>query len=158
MKNSALGLSLLFGLGVLMTACGDEGGSSGPCPSGQVSCDGVCIDEIAPTLAGTNGIQAAVFQPTCTFSNCHGAEGIQQAGLELSSVSVSEQSLIDVDSTQVPTLVRVSPGESGESYLMNKLLGMDMAPGTFQMPTGSELCAPRLDAVNQWIEDGAPIN
>lgn len=155
MKKAASGLSLLFSLGVMMTACGDDGGSGGACPSGQVSCDGVCINEITPTLAGANGIQAAVFQPTCTFSNCHGTEGTAQAGLELSSVAASEQNLIDVDSTQVPALVRVSPGQSGDSYLMNKLLGMDMATGTLQMPPGAALCAPRLDAVNQWIEDGA---
>lgn len=158
MKKFNLGLSLLFSLGVLMAACGDDGGSGGACPSGQVSCDGVCINEITATLDGANGIQAAVFQPTCTFSNCHGSEGIAQADLELSSVAVSEQELIDVDSTQVPTKLRVAPGQSADSYLMNKILGTGMADGTLQMPVGGMLCAPRLEAIEQWIDAGAPVN
>jgi hypothetical protein len=178
MKNLSLGFGLLISLSVLMTGCGDsnsggtggsagtgggagaggEGGGGGSaCPSGQVPCDDVCIDEIAPTLGGDNGVQAAVFGQSCAFTNCHGTMGAQQAGLELSSVEVSQSELIDVDSTQMPSLVRVDPGDSSASYLMNKLLGEDLAPMTQQMPIGGMLCEARLQAVEQWIDDGAPI-
>jgi hypothetical protein len=159
MKKTSLGLSLLAGLGVLMAACGDDGGSGGnDCPTGQVQCDGVCIDEITATLAGDDGVQAAVFSASCTFSNCHGPAGAQQAGLELSSVATSEENLVGVDSTQVPSKLRVAAGDSGASYLMNKLRGdSGMAPTTVQMPVGGMLCEPRLEAVRQWIDDGAPI-
>jgi hypothetical protein len=158
MKMSPLVLSLLTGLGVLMAACGDDGDSGGDdCATGQVSCDGVCINEVTPTLAGDDGIQAAVFSLSCTFSNCHGTAGQQQAGLELSSVAVSEENLVGEASTQVPTKLRVVAGESNASYLMNKLLGEEMAPTTQQMPVGGMLCEPRLDAVRQWIDAGAPL-
>ena len=154
MKKTPFGLSLLAGLGVLMAACGSDDGDDG-CPTGQVTCDGVCIDAVTPTLDGPNGIQAAVFSPSCTFSNCHGTEGSMQAGLELSSVAVSEANLVDVASTQVPSSFRVVPGESGASYLMNKLLGVDMFRTTRQMPIGGMLCEARLEAVRRWINDGA---
>jgi hypothetical protein len=78
-----------------------------------------------------------------------------QAGLELSSVAVSEANLVDVASTQVPSSFRVVPGESDASYLMNKLLGVDMLPTTQQMPIGGMLCEARLEAVRRWINDGA---
>lgn len=154
MNNILFRWSLLAGLGVLMVGCGDSGNG---CPSGQVPCDGVCIDAVTPTLGGANGVQAGVFTPSCTFTNCHGSMGAAQAGLELSSVAISEENLIGVDSTQVPTALRVTAGDSGASYIMNKLLGEGMAPDTLQMPVGSMLCEARLQAVRQWIDDGAPV-
>ena len=156
MQKTPFGLSLLASLGVLIAACGSDGGDDG-CPTGQVTCDGVCIDAVTPTLDGPNGVQAAVFSPSCAFSGCHGTEGMMQAGLELSSVAVSEANLVDVASTQVPSSLRVAPGESGESYLMNKILGVDILPTTQQMPIGGMLCEARLEAVRRWINDGAPL-
>ncbi|MGB8329676.1 MAG: hypothetical protein WCE62_06070 [Polyangiales bacterium] len=151
MKNLALGSSLLFGLGFWMVGCGD----SSPCPSGEVECDGVCIPEIEPTLAGARGIQASVFNGSCAFSNCHGAEGIQQADLELSSVAVSEANLVDVESTEVDGL-RVAPGDTSASYLIDKLLGVNLAPDTSRMPISSEpLCDAKIEAVEAWVADGA---
>ncbi|HET6417222.1 MAG TPA: hypothetical protein VFG22_13080, partial [Polyangiales bacterium] len=117
MNKSLLGLSLLLGSGLWMVGCGDDGG----CPGGQVSCDGVCIDAIEPTLAGVDGIQERVFEGSCAFSNCHGAEGLPQADLELSSATTSADNLIDVQSTEVDGL-RVAPGNTGASYLVDKLL------------------------------------
>ena len=147
-------------MGVWMVACGDSGSGDGGngCPTGEVPCDGVCIDEITPTLDGVNGIQASIFDQSCTFSNCHGSMGAPQAGLELSSVSVSEANLIDVSSTQIPTRVRVAPGDSSSSYVMNKILGEDIADGTQQMPIVGTLCQSRIDAIEQWIDDGAPLD
>ncbi len=158
MKNFSFGLSLLLSLGSWMVGCGDSESGS-PCASGELSCDGFCIDAIVPTLSGPQGIQAGVFQGSCAaFTNCHGGEGIAGAGLELSSVSVSAQNLIDVESTQVPTELRVASGNSADSYLMNKLLGVDMEPGTLRMPIGGVLCDAKLEAVRQWIDAGAPVN
>ena len=139
-----------------MVACGDDSsGSPSGCATGQVACDGVCITEISPTLGGTNGIQSAVFDGACAFSGCHGSTS-PQADLELSSVSVSEQELINVDSIQVDAL-RVAPSNSGASYLVNKLLGVDIATGTQVMPLTGSLCDARIDAVVEWIDAGAPV-
>jgi hypothetical protein len=154
MIRYAFGSSLLFGLGVMMTGCGDDG-SSVACDTGQVECDGVCIPEIQPTLAGQNGIQESVFDVSCAFSSCHGTEGVAQAELELSSAAVSQSNLIDVDSTEVDKL-RVAPGDPGASYLLDKLLGQNLAPGTAQMPNiGIPLCDVKIQAVEDWITAGA---
>jgi hypothetical protein len=151
MKKSLLGLSLLLGSGPWMIGCGDDGG----CPSGQVSCDDVCIDAIESTLAGVDGIQARVFEGSCAFTNCHGAEGLPQADLDLSSATVSADNLIDVQSTEVDGL-RVAPGNTGASYLVDKLLGQNLAPGTARMPNvGIPLCDAKIQAVEAWIEAGA---
>jgi len=150
MKNLALGSSLLLGWGLWMVGCGDSA-----CPSGQVECDGVCIPEIEPTLAGVQGIQTRVFDGSCAFSNCHGTEGVQQAELELSSVAVSEANLVDVESTEVDGL-RVAPGNTSASYLIDKLLGENLAPGTSRMPISTEpLCDPKIEAVEAWVAAGA---
>jgi hypothetical protein len=151
MKNFALGLSLLLSLG----GCGDSGSNGSDCPSGQVECDGLCIDEVAPTLTS---IQTGVFAVSCTASTCHDANQPAQ-NLDLSSLTASETDLIDVDSEQVEGK-RVVPGDSNASYLMNKLLGVDIAMDTTQMPQldPDGLCTPKIDAIRQWIDDGAPVN
>lgn len=146
---------MLVSVGVMMVGCGDSG-SSTSCETGQVECDGVCIPEIQPTLDGTNGIQAGVFQVSCAISTaCHGAGGGLQSGLVLSSASVSADNLIDVESTEV-TKLRVAPGDPAASYLLDKLLGIDLAPGTARMPNlGQPLCEAKIQAVEQWIAAGA---
>jgi hypothetical protein len=66
---------------------------------------------------------------------------------------------VSIDSMEVPMKLRVAPGDSSASYLMNKLLGVDMATDTEQMPLeGTPLCEARLDAVRAWIDAGAPIS
>ncbi|MFZ1864194.1 MAG: hypothetical protein WAU39_08245 [Polyangiales bacterium] len=154
MIRSAFGLSLLVSMGVVMTGCGDSGGSA--CDTGQVECDGVCIPAIEPTLDGVRGIQASVFDVSCAIStSCHGAGGGLQSGLVLSSASVSADNLIDVESTEVDKL-RVAPGDTGASYLVDKLLGQNLALGTAQMPNlGQPLCDAKIQAVEDWIAAGA---
>ena len=128
------------------TACGDEA---------RTCCSGTCIPEILPVLDGENGIQTGVFSASCASSACHGSNGAAQAGLELSSASVSAANLIDVESTQVDKL-RVAPGDPDASYLLDKLLGRNLAPGTLrQPPVGGPLCDPKIQAVEEWIAAGA---
>jgi len=154
MKNFSLGLSLLLGLGLWMVGCGDSSG----CPTGQVSCDGTCIDAIAPTLPA---IQVAIFEGRgCAASTCH-SDVSPEAELNLSSVADSGANLVSVNSVQVPASLRVAPGDSSASYLMNKIRGVNMAPGTFQMPLNDEgivLCEPEIDAIRQWIDAGAALD
>jgi hypothetical protein len=155
MKKMNLGLSLLASLGLMMAACGDSGSGGSACGAGEVECDGVCIPEITPTLDGANGIQASVFDGSCAFTNCHGDTGIPGGDLELYSVSVSEMELIDVDSIQVEK-VRVAPSDVAASYIVDKLLGQDIAPMTSRMPISEEpLCAAKITAVEAWIAAGA---
>jgi len=155
MKRFLLGLSLLCGMGLWLIGCGDGDSGENGCLTGQVECDGVCIDEIAPTLTA---IQTDVFRVSCVGSSCHDANAPAEM-LDLSSLTASETNLIDIDAEQVAGK-RVTSGDSSASYLMNKLLGVDMAADTTRMPQldPDGLCTPKIDAVREWIDAGAPIN
>lgn len=104
-----------------------------------------------PTL---DVVQAEVFTPSCGLTGCHaGADAV--AGLDLSAGSAYERT-VDVPSGQVPDLMRVEPGNPADSYLLIKILGGDrMAPGTFQMPIGTELSEHQVSLVEDWIQAGA---
>lgn len=156
MKNFSLGLSLLLSSGFLMVGCdGDSGSSPSACDGGQVDCDGFCIDPIAPTLTA---IQASIFDVRgCASSDCHD-DTLPEASLDLSSVSASGMNLVSINSVQVTESLRVAPNDSGASYLMNKILGVDIALGTSRMPLNDEgivLCDAEINAIRQWIDDGA---
>ena len=155
MNEHSLGLSLLVGLGLALAGCGSSSGGRS-CPTGQVDCDGVCIDEIAPNLAA---IQERIFDRSCAASSCHDAD-LPEAQLNLSSVTDSAQNLIDVNSVQIPSSLRVAPGDSGASYLVNKITGVAIANGTARMPLNADgfvLCEPEVDVIRQWIDDGANV-
>ena len=96
-----------------------------------------------------------MFDISCASSACHDAD-LPQADLDLSSVDTSEADLIDVDSVQVDGM-RVVTGDSADSYIMNKLLGQNIPQPYLQMPIGGTLCAPKVEVIRQWIDDGAPI-
>lgn len=167
MRKNAFVFLALVGSGLVVVGCGD--GDSSPCPEGEILCDGECIDacgvsevecdcvciaEIQPVLSD---IQASVFDISCTASSCHGSQN-PQAGLELSTAEISAENLIDVESEQVPGKNRVTPSAVEDSYISNKLTGIDMAPGTQQMPFGFDpLCNAKIIAVEAWIADGAPL-
>jgi hypothetical protein len=142
-----LGCAVTIAIGI---GCGD--GGTVECSDAQRECDGECI-QIEPTLAS---IQANVFDVSCTASSCHDA-GNPQAELQLTSVEVSRANLVGVPSEQRPELPRVMPSEADVSYLMNKLDGVNLAPGTEPMPQiGGPLCDARTEAIREWIELGAP--
>lgn len=144
---SVLGLGLLFG-------CGD--GSS--CAEGEVECDGVCIDQIQPNLTS---IQTEIFDGSCALGSCHDADNPAQ-GLDLSSVDASRSNLIDVEAEQVE-LLRVQPFSAADSYLNDKVLGINLGidPATgrqsSRMPQNElPLCDAKLDVIAEWINVGAP--
>lgn len=146
------GLILSF---FMLAGCGSSGGLN--CGIDEVECDGICIPEISPTLSS---IQANVFNGSCAVSSaCH--QGLSPAEmLDLSSVAVSQANLIDVPSVQDDTRLRVEPGNSLDSYLMNKLDGVNLANASTglpsdQMPLTGALCEAKIEVVRAWIEAGA---
>lgn len=95
-------------------------------------------------------IQAHVFTPICSV--CHVGAGAPQ-GLRLDAAS-SYALLVGVPSTEVPSILRVKPGDPANSYIMQKLQGI-AAVGA-RMPFGEPaLPASTLAVISQWISDGA---
>jgi hypothetical protein len=77
------------------------------------------------------------------------------AGLDLSSSSTGYAGLVNVPSTQcTPTKMRVLPGNSNSSYLINKLTGLNMCFGS-KMPKTGTLSQAEIDTVRAWIDSGA---
>ncbi len=111
-----------------------------------------------PGSGGTGGaitadfqsIQDNVFTPICTV--CHAGAGAPQ-GLRLDSAN-SFNLLVNVPSTEVPSLVRIKPGDPDNSYLIQKIEGH--ASVGARMPLGGPpLAADAVAAIRQWVTDGA---
>lgn len=95
-------------------------------------------------------IQEKVFTPTCATSGCH--NGVQEPDLR---EGMSYDNLVGVKAIGNPSMNRVEPGDSGNSYLIKKLLGDDTA----LMPQGGPpLESEVIDSIRTWIDNGAEKN
>jgi len=142
---------------------GDGGGSvAAPdpiCPDDQMPCNGSCVPAIPPTL---DDIHFRILKRNCVNASCHGAVNPPEH-LDLSTPDAAYANLVGVPSRQRPELDRVKPGHPEQSYLIDKLLGVDMAARNSadtadaqRMPLGNApLCSGRIDVIERWIRDGA---
>lgn len=106
--------------------------------------------------AALSSIQNDILSPSCAVAGCHSA-GSASAGLSLAA-GASFGALVNVPSSQVPSLNRVTPNNPDASYLVKKLRGDADIQGA-RMPNGSPpLSAEQLDRIVRWINAGAPNN
>ncbi len=96
-------------------------------------------------------IQEEVFALSCSFSTCHGGNA-PQSGLDLQNMQASFDTLVDVDGVDA-SLMRVVPGDAEASLLYQSLL--DDVEGVGIMPRDGELESYKIEAIRQWIDDGA---
>ena len=103
------------------------------------------------TLTATfQSIQDNVFTPICSV--CH-AGGAAPEGLRLDATN-SYAMIVGVPSHEEPSILRIKPGDPDNSYLIQKIEG-HAAVGA-QMPFGGPpLAAATIDAIRQWVTDGA---
>ena len=121
--------------------------------SGCEHADPIDADQIQPTLSS---IQENVFNLNCALSGCHAGPNPQQ-GMDLSEGQAFDN-IVNVQSNEMPSLLRVDPGNPQNSYLFQKITGATGIVGS-QMPLGrAPLSAEEIEAVRQWIADGAPDN
>jgi hypothetical protein len=103
-----------------------------------------------PLTADFDSIQAHVFTPICTM--CHIGAGAPH-GLRLDAAD-SYNLLVGVPSDEVPSVLRVKPGDPSNSYVIQKLEG-HAAVGE-RMPLGGPyLSGDVIAVIRQWITDGA---
>jgi Bacterial Ig-like domain len=118
---------------------GSNPGSGGSGGTGSVTAD-------------FESIQTNVFTPIC--SPCHSGASAPQ-GLMLDAAH-SYNLLVGVKSSEVPTLDRVQPGQPDQSYIVLKIEGAAGIVGS-QMPLHeTPLPQTTIDAIRQWITNGAP--
>lgn len=135
-----------------------DGEFSGTMPSGDgvQGGDFVADFDVQGLQASLESIQANVFAVSCALSGCHsGPSGPGlPSGLDLSSADASFANLVNVASVQVPTALRVAPGDADASYLIQKLEGTAAVGG--RMPAASPpLDQATIDAIRAWIDSGA---
>jgi hypothetical protein len=102
--------------------------------------------------ADFQSIQANVFTPICSV--CHiGASAPE--GLQLDAAH-SYNLLVGVPSNEQPSLLRVKAGDPDNSYMVHKIEGLAGITGG-QMPLGeTPLPQATIDAIRQWVTNGAP--
>lgn len=114
--------------------------------------------ELAAATGNAVGFSSQV-QPilteSCTGSGCHGGR-MPAEGLDLTAGN-AYATLVGVTATQCSERQRVAPGEPESSYLIDKLLGMELCNGT-RMPKGSPLGQAEIQIIMDWIAAGAVEN
>src|SRR6202040_1214173 len=113
----------------LLSVAACAGNGKGLDANGQ-PLDGGSSGSLPPLSADLGSIQANIFTPICSV--CH-IGGAAPEGLRLDAAD-SFNFLVGVPSTEVPSLMRVQPGDPDNSYIIQKLEG-HAAVGV-QMPFG----------------------
>jgi len=125
------------------------------------SCTNLCERNcsIAEYDSTFEAIQDIVFDGYgCTNAVCHGSADTPAGGLNLLA-DVAHMNLVDADATAVEG-VRVFPADKNQSFLFEKLAAAtfpdDYDTTNSPMPIGDALTPEHLEAVDLWIEGGAP--
>lgn len=160
--NKKLILSLT--IATLVTACGagsgdglDKNGRPITASSSSIS-SSVSSENSSSSVASNNGatlakVQEEVFGAICI--QCH-IGGAAPLGLRLDSEDNSFEFLVDVASVEQPTVLRVSPGNPDDSYVVHKVEGRASITGG-QMPLGlTPLSDDNIQLIRDWIANGAP--
>jgi hypothetical protein len=129
--------------------CGMKCGAGEACVSGACQCTGSSAsfkNDVAPILAGA-----------CTAAGCHaGMKPKENLSLEATK---SYGELVNVATSECGGSRKlVAPGSPASSYLMQKLLGVDICTGTQMPKAGSSLPQKQLDTISGWICSGAQNN
>lgn len=135
--------TLVLALAAFAPGCGGDGVIQG-------------VGPMPPVAESFQALQAAVFSPRCALPGCH-TGGAPPQGLDLSDGHAYAH-LVGVASTEQPSLMRVQPGKSADSYLVMKIAGDPRIAGE-RMPFGGPyLDLPTVDAIRRWVDAGAPNN
>jgi hypothetical protein len=135
------------------------GGCDQPCELGETCQNGMCLCSDIP-VSFVGQVQP-IFTANCVQGNCHDAISPKQ-GLNLEAGSAIAD-LVGVLAEECNDgRLRVAPGDPDNSYLLHKVLGVDMCSGV-QMPQiggpgDDTLADPDLAALSAWICQGALDN
>lgn len=135
--------------------CGDNGcgGSCGSC-TGNQTCNtaGICA---GPALDFTSDVYPIFAAAGCGNSNCHGGSDPAR-GLNLSTATLAQSLLVNVAADECGDRLRVAPGAPANSYLINKLMGVDMCAGERMPRGGTPLSTAQIDTIRTWITGLTP--
>jgi hypothetical protein len=98
-----------------------------------------------------------VLIPTCAAAFCHQLDPPVAAPMTLEAPK-AYASLVNARASQMPTLMRVAPGDPSKSYLIMKLRAVAAGPNsTTNMPLNQPpLDEATIQEIESWILRGAP--
>ena len=129
---------------LLLTACGKLKTPTEPLLGGGPPPD--------PTATFTR-VQNEIFSPTCAQLGCHDRLAKQENQQLTAGVAYSQT--VGHPSVEMPTLLRVAPGDPANSYLYRKITGAGITGD--RMPQGGPfLSDAQINLVRDWIRRGAP--
>lgn len=136
--------SRLIVVALLLTACGNLETPTDP--------DGVGGEPVDPNATFTR-VQNEIFTPTCASIGCHDPLG-QQSQMVLTP-GRAYGAIVNVPSVEMPSLMRVNPGDPANSYLYRKITGAGITGD--RMPQSlPPLDEAKIRLVRDWIRRGAP--
>ena len=114
-------------------------------------------DTLVPTPSFAADV-VPIFEKRCATGGCHSL-ATQQAGLVLTA-NEAYASLVGVPSTRVPPMLRVSPSQPSQSWLVAIIEDDDAArKGYSRMPLATQpLTENQIATIVRWIEQGAQRN
>jgi len=109
-------------------------------------------EPVDPTATFTR-VQNEIFSPTCAALGCHDSLG-QQSG-QILAPGQAYANTVNRPSVEMPSLMRVLPGDPQNSYLYRKITGSGITGD--RMPFGGPtLTDTQIKLVRDWIRRGAP--
>jgi hypothetical protein len=98
-------------------------------------------------------VQNEIFTPSCGLVGCHHPIG-QQQGMILTQGNAYAM-IVNHPSVEMPSLMRIEPGDPTNSYLYRKITGAGISGD--RMPQGGPyLNDAQIALVRDWIRRGAP--
>jgi hypothetical protein len=133
-----------------MAAGCTSGSGAGMSDGGASGCTFLCF-ESSDERDDTQKVLSILDDRCGSIDGCHGI-GVGGMGI---ATGKELAVLIDVASTEEPSLVRVRPGDPAQSYLWLKLACEGGSQGSC-MPADGPLPLEYVQAFHDWIEAGAP--
>jgi Stigma-specific protein, Stig1 len=121
------------------------------CAPGQACQAGACT--CAATSVSFSATILPIFDARCANIGCH-RPPMAKEGLDLSAAT-AHGALVGVAASQCNDgRLRVAPGDPANSYLLDKMLGVDLCSGS-KMPKMGMVPNSEIEAITSWICSGA---
>jgi hypothetical protein len=124
------------------------------CAVGQTCQAGKCT---CGFVTGSFAIVQNILTNNCATAGCHSGAAPEQ-GLDMSAGN-AYAALVNKPTTECNgSRIRVIPGKPEESYLMDKVMGIDLCGTTGRMPPLAALSDTNIKLISNWICAGAPTD
>ena len=99
-----------------------------------------------------------ILASSCALSGCHGSNANPPEKPMVLSAGQAYDNIVGIASAELPAMLRVSPSQPDNSYLVHKIQGTQLSSGD-RMPLGQPaLSQSNIDLIRRWIAEGALRN